>query len=283
MVVARSGRCPQPRRHRAPGLGVTVEQARAFAYADVAAGTTLIREVGSPLDTHPLDDDPRCRSSSGLAKHIARPKRYLRDYGVDLDDPDDLAAEVTPGGGRGRLGEDRRRLDRPETPVISPAVDSRATRRGGGRRARSQGRRSPHVFGYDALPDIIGAGFDCIEHGTGLTDDLIDEVVARDIALVPTMIQIENFPGIADGADRFPTYQATMRDLYARRTGDGGGAWRACRSSRGTDAGGFVGHGRIVDEVEALVAMGMPVSEALDAAAGAGWVGCSTTVTAPTC
>ena len=79
----------------APGLGVTVEQARAFAYADVAAGTTLIREVGSPLDTHPLDDDPRCPQFIRAGKHIARPKRYLRDYGVDLDDPDDLAGEVT--------------------------------------------------------------------------------------------------------------------------------------------------------------------------------------------
>ena len=36
-----------------------------------------------------------------------------------------------------------------------------------------------------------------------------------------------------------------------------------------------IAHGRIVDEVEALVAMGMPVSEALDAASAAArrWLG----------
>ncbi len=33
------------------GLGVDIEQARGYAYADARAGTLLIREVGSPLDT----------------------------------------------------------------------------------------------------------------------------------------------------------------------------------------------------------------------------------------
>ncbi|RUP40469.1 MAG: amidohydrolase family protein [Gordonia sp. (in: high G+C Gram-positive bacteria)] len=261
----------------APGLGVTVEQARAFAYADVAAGTTLIREVGSPLDTHPLDDDPRCPQFIRSGKHIARPKRYLRDYGVDLDDPDDLAAEVTrqaaAGDGWVKIVGDW--IDR-DAGDLAP-LWTRAQLDAAVAAAHGAGAKiTAHVFGYDALPDIIGAGFDCIEHGTGLTDDLIDEVVARDIALVPTMIQIENFPGIADGADRFPTYQATMRDLYARA----GQVMAAAREAgvqifAGTDAGGFVGHGRIVDEVEALVAMGMPVSEALDAASAAArrWLG----------
>ncbi len=76
-------------------------------------------------------------------------------------------------------------------------------------------RITAHVFGTDALVDLIGAGVDCIEHGTGLTPDLIDQLVERSIALVPTMIQVENFPGIADGAERFPTYAEHMRRLHA--------------------------------------------------------------------
>ena len=82
--------------------------------------------------------------------------------------------------------------------------------------AHAEGARvTAHVFGTDALPGLIDAGIDCIEHGTGLTDDLIAEMARRGTALVPTLINIENFPGIADGARRFPTYAAHMRELHA--------------------------------------------------------------------
>ncbi|MFT4201905.1 amidohydrolase family protein [Gordonia sp. (in: high G+C Gram-positive bacteria)] len=261
----------------APGLGVTVDQARGFARADLAAGTTLIREVGSPLDTHPLDDDPRCPRFIRSGKHIARPKRYLRDYGVDLVDPDDLAAEVAvqarAGDGWVKIVGDW--IDR-DVGDLAP-LWTRAQLDAAVAAAHGAGARiTAHVFGRDALPDLIAAGFDCIEHGTGLTADLIDEMVRRDIALVPTMIQLENFPEIADGADRFPVYQATMRDLYAR-SGEVMAAAREAgvRIFAGTDAGGFVEHGRIVDEIDALVAMGMTPAAALDAAsAGARrWLG----------
>jgi imidazolonepropionase-like amidohydrolase len=124
-----------------------------------------------------------------------------------------------------------------------------------------------HVFGTDALPGLIGAGIDCIEHGTGLTDDLIDEMARRGTALVPTLINIENFPGIADGARRFPSYAAHMRELYAgardvvRRAAEAGIPVYA-----GTDAGGGIRHGRIADEVAALHAAGVP-----DALGAASW------------
>ncbi|GAA3040933.1 amidohydrolase family protein [Gordonia defluvii] len=261
----------------APGLGVTIEQARAFAYADVAAGTTLIREVGSPLDTHRLDDDPRCPQFIRSGKHIARPKRYLRGYGVDLADPDELATEVarqaSAGDGWVKIVGDW--IDR-DAGDLAP-LWTRTQLDTAVAAAHDAGARiTAHVFGYDALPDLIGAGFDCIEHGTGLTGDLIDEMVRRDTALVPTMIQVENFPGIADGADRFPRYQANMLGLYAR-AGEVLAAAREAgvRIFAGTDAGGFVEHGRIVDEVDALVALGMPAGAALDAAsAGARrWLG----------
>ncbi len=252
----------------APGLGVTVEQARRFAQADVAAGATLIREVGSPLDTHPLDGDPRCPQFIRAGKHIARPKRYLRDYGVELADPDDLAVEVArqAGAGDGWVKIVGDWIDR-DLGDLAP-LWTRAQLDAAVAAAHAAGARiTAHVFGRDALPDLIGAGFDCIEHGTGLTVDLIDEMVRGGVALVPTMIQIENFPGIADGADRFPAYQSNMRALYANAAAVMAAAREAgVAIYAGTDAGGFVEHGRIVDEVEALVGMGMPVDAALAAA-----------------
>ena len=63
------------------------------------------------------------------------------------------------------------------------------------------------MFGEHALPGLIGAGIDCIEHGTGLTDETIAMMVERGTALVPTLINVENFPGFADAAgEKFPSY-----------------------------------------------------------------------------
>ncbi|MGB3303484.1 amidohydrolase family protein [Gordonia sp. (in: high G+C Gram-positive bacteria)] len=261
----------------APGLGVTIERARGFATEDARAGALLIREVGSPLDTRPLDDDPAGPRFIRAGKHIARPKRYLRDYGIELEDPDTLAEEVArqarEGDGWVKLVGDW--IDR-EVGDLAP-LWTRAQLDAAVVAAHENGARiTAHVFGADALPDIVGAGFDSIEHGTGLDENLIDEMVRRDIALVPTLIQLENFPNIADGADRFPKYQANMRALYAGR-GDVFAKAREAgvRIFAGTDAGGFIGHGRIVDEVEALVGIGFSPLESLTAASTAprAWLG----------
>lgn len=255
----------------APGLGVTIAQAREYARQDVRGGALLIREVGSPVDTHPLDDDRHGPRFLRAGKHIARPKRYLRDYGVELDDPDTLAEEVrrqaAAGDGWVKLVGDW--IDR-EAGDLAP-LWTRAQLEAAVAAAHQSGARiTAHVFGRDALGDIIDAGFDSIEHGTGLTDDLIDRLVQRDIALVPTLIQVENFPGIADGADRFPLYQANMRKLYAESTAVFAAAREAgVRIYAGTDAGGFVEHGRIVDEIEALSGIGFSPGGALAAASTA--------------
>ena len=97
-----------------------------------------------------------------------------------------------------------------------------------------------HCFGTAVLPGLIEAGIDCIEHGTGLTDDLVEAMVAHGTALVPTVMQVDKFPEYAEaGAEKFPTYSATMSDLYARRTRDDHErrTRRACRSTPAPTAG----------------------------------------------
>src|SRR5918994_400261 len=137
-------------------------------------------------------------------------------------------------------------------------------------------RVTAHVFGADALPGLIHAGIDCIEHGTGLTDELIGEMARRGTALVPTLINIDTFPGIAERAERFPAYAAHMRALHARAHGV---VRRAVEAGvpvfAGTDAGGGIRHGRIADEVVALHAAGLPALDALGAASWAAreWLG----------
>src|SRR5437870_2154525 len=86
--------------------------------------------------------------------------------------------------------------------------------------ARAHGlgvRVAVHTFGEEALPDLIDAGVDSIEHGTGLTPDLIGRMVERGTALVPTLVNIDNFPAIADqAAEKFPAYAARIRRLHSR-------------------------------------------------------------------
>jgi imidazolonepropionase-like amidohydrolase len=92
-------------------------------------------------------------------------------------------------------------------------------------------------------------------------------MVEHGTALVPTLINVENFPGIADAAGKYPTYAAHMRDLYANCYPRLAAARDAgVRIFAGTDAGGMIAHGRIGDEVEALKGIGMSPTEALGAA-----------------
>jgi imidazolonepropionase-like amidohydrolase len=126
-----------------------------------------------------------------------------------------------------------------------------------------------HCFGEQSVAELVAAGIDCIEHGTGLTDDVISAMVEHRTALVPTRVQIDNFPTYADaGAARFPGYAAHILDLHARAdetlrsAHDAGVAIYA-----GTDAGGVLPHGLIGREVLALHSqVGLSPEAALGAA-----------------
>ena len=253
-------------------LATAEDQAR----TNLAAGALALRDCGSPLDTRSLvgRDDLPVLVRAG--RHIARPRRYIRELGVEVE-PDHLVDEVRTqlsyGDGWIKLVGDW--IDRsvgdlaPLWPqdVLTEAI---AVAHAGGARVTA------HVFGEDALPGLLAAGIDCIEHGTGLTAETIDTMSERGVHLVPTLINIANFPSFADAAGRFPGYAAHMRELYAghlstfRDAVDAGIAFHA-----GTDAGGFVPHGLIVDEVHALIDAGVPARTVLHQAGRAAreWLG----------
>jgi imidazolonepropionase-like amidohydrolase len=105
--------------------------------------------------------------------------------------------------------------------VLAEAIDA----------AHEAGARvTAHVFGTEALPGLIRAGIDCIEHGTGLSDELIEEMAARGTALVPTLINVETFPGIAEKATKYPR----VRRSHARRCTPMPGRPSDARSRRGS-------------------------------------------------
>ena len=254
------------------GLGpqgaVELDEAIGQAETERAAGALLLRDCGSPINTRSLDDRDDLPRIIRAGRHLARPKRYMPGLPIDIEDesqlPDAVALQAQRGDGWVKLVGDW--IDRGvgdlaplwSDEVLKAAIDA----------AHAHGARvTAHVFGEDALPGLIRAGIDCIEHGTGLTDDTIDLMVQHGTALVPTLINVENFPGIADAAGKYPVYAAHMRDLYThcypRLTAarDAGVPIYA-----GTDAGGMIAHGRIGDEVEALKGIGMSPTEALGAA-----------------
>ena len=87
------------------------------ALTDRDAGTLLIRDAGSPSDTRWIDDREDLPKIIRAGRHIARTRRYIRNYAHEIE-PDDLVAYVRAGGpARRRLGQAGRRLDRPRTPA----------------------------------------------------------------------------------------------------------------------------------------------------------------------
>ncbi|BBX60092.1 Amidohydrolase family protein [Mycobacterium shottsii] len=254
------------------GLGhhgaIELDQAIAQAEAERDAGALLLRDCGAPTDTRPLDDREDLPRIIRAGRHLARPKRYIPGFAAELEDESELPAAVAAQARRGDgwiklVGDwiDRQIGDLAplwSDEVLKAAIDA----------AHANGARvTAHVFGEDALPGLINAGIDCIEHGTGLTDDTISLMRDHGTALVPTLINVENFPGIADSAVRYPTYAAHMRYLYASTYPRVAAAREAgIAIYAGTDAGGTIQHGRIADEVEALKKIGMSATEALGAA-----------------
>jgi len=238
------------------------------ATADRDAGALLLRDCGSAADTRWIDERADLPHIIRAGRHIARPRRYIRGYAHEIEPaelPAYVAREAARGDGWVKLVGDW--IDR-ELGDLAPlwppeALDAAI------RTAHAAGARvTAHVFGEDALPDLLAAGIDCLEHGTGLSADLIDVMASRGVALVPTAKQLGNFPEYASaGAERFPRYAAHMRALYGRRHATIGAAYEAgVPIFAGTDAGGVLPHGLIAAEVRELATYGLSAEGALGAA-----------------
>src|SRR5918993_4323610 len=233
---------------------VPPERAEEHARADRAAGALLLRDAGSPADTRWMDDRPDLPRIIRAGRHIARPKRYLRNYAAEVE-PADLVAEVERQAARGdgwvKLVGDW--IDR-EIGDLAPLWPVEVAGAGIARAHELGCRVTAHVFGEQALAELVEAGIDGIEHGTGLSEDMTALMADRQVALVPTMVQLENFESYAQaGEARFPAYAKHMRSLYATRIE----RFAAAREAgvpiyAGTDAGGYLPHGLVGAEIAAL-------------------------------
>ncbi|WP_328503718.1 amidohydrolase family protein [Streptomyces sp. NBC_00457] len=255
------------------GLGphgpVDAAVAEKQALTDREAGTLLIRDAGSPSDTRWIDDREDLPKIIRAGRHIARTRRYIRNFAHEIE-PDDLVAYVAQEARRGdgwvKLVGDWIDRDLGDLAACWPreavaAAIAEAHRLGA--------RVTAHCFAEDSLRDLVESGIDCIEHATGLTDDLIPLFAERSVAVVPTLVNIATFPQLAAGGEtRYPRWSAHMHRLHERRYDTVRNAYDAgIPVYVGTDAGGSLAHGLVAGEVAELVTAGIPPVQALSATA----------------
>ncbi len=247
------------------------------AVLDRDTGVLLLRDCGSPADTRWVqqrDDLPRLIR---CGRHVARTKRYIRNYAHEVE-PADLAAtvagEARSGDGWVKLVGDWISRDDGDLAPSFPADAFAAAIAA----AHEHGAKvTAHCFGTDVLQGLLDAGIDCLEHGTGLEEHHLAQLVDQGVALVPTVLQTDKFPEFAEaGRERFPDYAATMERLHARRRDTLMAAHEAgVQLYVGSDGGGLGRHGHLAEEIRAMAEMGLGAEHAIAAASWRGreWLG----------
>jgi imidazolonepropionase-like amidohydrolase len=255
-----------------------VDEARELARVDRDTGVLAIRDAGSPYPYPELDDEAGIPRLARAGRHVAPVRRYLRDIGVEVEAPDVASAvkqQAAAGNGWVKLVGDWISRDVGDlapawsTDVMADAVAS----------AHAAGARiTVHTFAEESVSALVRAGVDCVEHGTGLSEQDIDVMASRATALVPTMINIATFGDIAKLAEqKFPGYAAHMLRL---RDGFAGLVAAAHEAGVpiyvGTDAGGGIAHGQVAEEMLLLHRQaGMSTLDVLGAASwrARAWLG----------
>ncbi|HEX6871535.1 MAG TPA: amidohydrolase family protein, partial [Micromonosporaceae bacterium] len=134
---------------------------------------------------------------------------------------------------------------------LSPAWDLAAMAEAVAAAHEAGARVAAHLFAEESVAALVRAGVDSVEHGTGLSEQDIDEMASRGTALVPTMVNVATFDKIAAQAEsKFPGYAQHMLALRDRFPAVVAAAYEAgVPIYVGTDAGGGIEHGQVAEEM----------------------------------
>ncbi|WP_418607797.1 amidohydrolase family protein [Georgenia sp. SUBG003] len=253
------------------GLGadgvVTEEDAVLQGKADRDAGTLLVRDAGSPMDNrwvHERSDLPRLVRAG---HHLARPRRYLRHYGLELDDvaqlPEAVAEQARFGDGWVKIVADWIDRSLGADADLTPLWPAEVLRDAVAAAHDNGARVTAHTFSREAIDPLLDAGIDGIEHGTGMDADHIAEAARRGVPVTPTLLQVGRFSEIADQAGtKYPVYAARMRGMHARRYEHVHHLHAAgVPLLMGSDAGGTIPHGSLPAELAEVARAGVPAAE----------------------
>ncbi len=249
-----------------------IDLARKIAQSERDSGVLLIRDVGSTVDLSPLDGDPALPRIIRSGRFIARPKRYLPGYAVEIEPeqlPEETARQARLGTGWVKLVADWIDRSLGADGDLAPLWSARQLADAVTAAHAHGARVTAHTFSTEAIDDLLAAGIDCIEHGTGMTDEHAERAAREGIPVVPTLRQVANFESFAaQGEAKFPRYAERMRRMHARRYEHVGRLHDAgVTLLLGSDAGTSIGHGEPALEA-AEMAKAMP---AADVVAGATW------------
>jgi imidazolonepropionase-like amidohydrolase len=229
----------------------SLDEVRALATVDRDAGVLAIRDAGSPYRYPQLDDATDLPRLARAGQHVAPPKRYLRDVAVEVsaeEVPAEMARQAVAGNGWVKLVGDW--IDR-GVGDLAPTWDADVLAAAVAAAHAAGARVAVHTFAEESVSALVRAGVDSVEHGTGLSDVDIARMASLGTALVPTMINVDTFGGIADHAEeRFPAYARHMRALRDRFPGVVADAYAAgVPIYVGSDAGGGIDHGMAAREM----------------------------------
>jgi imidazolonepropionase-like amidohydrolase len=249
----------------APGTAFDEHLLRADLGEHVAAGVTLIRSpglAGQPPDWFGADPDlPRAVHAGPW---FAQDGQFFDGWGRRPSHAElpALAAEQARRTGWAKLIGDWRADDDPIPAEVLTAVVAAVHEAGG--------RVAVHANYAQTSRSAVEAGVDSIEHGMRLDLDLLPQMAAVGIALTPTLSVIE--AALAEAGERGDGFEAAVQEhrLLAVHAAEAGVTLLAGTDSRP--------HGRITDEVGALVVAGLRPHDALAAASWAaraylGWAG----------
>lgn len=130
-----------------------------------------------------------------------------------------------------------------------------------------------HAHGDLSIGEDLEAGIDSIEHGSGLTDELIGRMVRQGTFLVPTLASYEQFTRVGPAKGAAARRVEDARYVRERqRTGVAKAIAAGVKIAAGTDAGfQYLGHGEtLVLELEMYVELGMKPLDAIRAATARG-------------
>jgi imidazolonepropionase-like amidohydrolase len=240
------------------------------AFTERDAGVLMVRDTGSASSLDVLDgrrDVPKVYRSG---RFIARPKRYLKGYAVEIGShelPAEAARQARASGSWVKIIADWIDRDLGDAADLAPLWSAKGLADAVAAVHAEGARMTAHAFATESLDALLDAGLDCIEHGTGMTDHHMERAAAAGTPVVPTLLQIGNFASFAAQAgDRFPVFAARMQRMYERRhehvsrMGEAGITLLV-----GTDAGTSIAHGDLAREAAEL-ARCIPAADVVAAA-----------------
>jgi len=241
------------------------EAVRASARAQLAAGVLLIREPGSfdgeSKSVGPHEGLPRVLTGG---RFLAPPDGYFPGLAREVtakELPTAAAEEAKASGAWVKVIGDFPDGDG----VMQPHWEPETLARTASAVHKAGARVTMHAVHPDTIRDGIQAGFDGIEHGTGLRKEHVGAMVAKGTAFTPTLMIADVIPGAMSGFCSHDGLQEIEGWLSSHPERVAAAAAAGVRILAGSDAA-MGPHGRVAQEAMALADAGLPPEDAIAAA-----------------